>query len=193
MRMVGRFVMMVSLISFRGTPSPSCLTQKRRPRFSPTSRHGLPYGTLWYAFCGIILFASLRNTQSCIKHRTAANLGHCTRELRAKNEEEFRNSTPHNAPLIRRHLSRFRDAPPHNTRRNVPGRQNLFGDSVMDTSHYRFDLLFGFVHAVFLRCGRNLSFYCASAKKSLRKIIQKLKYSENIPCMHPIHFFSFPT
>lgn len=184
---------MVSLISFRGTPPPSCLTQKRRPRFSSASRHGLPYGTLWYAFCGFLLFASLRNTQSFMKRRTAANLGHCTRELRRKNEEKFRKLTPHDAPLIRRHLSRFRDAPPHNTRRKVPGRQNLFGDSVMDTPYYRFDLSFGFVHTVFLRCGRNLSFYCSSSQKSLRKSIQKLQYSENILSMRPIHFFLFPT
>ena len=44
-------------------------------------------------------------------------------------------SAPHNAPLIRRHLSRFRNTPPHNTYRNVSGRQNLFGDSVTNTSH----------------------------------------------------------
>lgn len=32
-------------------------------------------------------------------------------------------------------ISRFRDTPPHNTCRNVSGRQNLFGYSVTNTSH----------------------------------------------------------
>ena len=103
MRMVGRFDMMVSLISFRGTPPPSRLTQKASPPTSvPTADTGRSMGLSGTLFAGLFpsqeteIRKSSEHTESVTTLRETQDGGKSQAlypRTTRKNEEELRNSS----------------------------------------------------------------------------------------------------